>query len=89
MPLVEVLPELADEMKLIRSPIDDKIVVVSVRDGHEVCQYCFKRFDERVPELSSIEMVPKMDSGETGTSRVKVHGYCRDLHASDLPTVQA
>jgi hypothetical protein len=89
MGLIEQLPELADEMKLIRSPIDDKIVVVSVRDGHEVCQYCFKRFDERVPELSSIEMAPKMDSGEPGTARVKVHGHCRDLHGRELPTIQA
>jgi hypothetical protein len=78
MSIIETIPELADDMKMIRSPNDDKIVVVSVRDGKEVCQYCFLPFDERIPALSSIEMVPDRPSGDVGTARVKVHGSCRD-----------
>jgi len=80
MSLIETIPELADDMKLIRSPIDDKIVVVAELDGHEVCQYCFKRFDERVPELSSVEMTMRSPEGEMGVTRVKIHGACREAN---------
>jgi hypothetical protein len=84
---VEVLPELGDDMDLIRSPIDDKIVVVSMKDGKQVCQFCFLPFNERDPMFASIEMVPRQPNGDSGYARVKVHGACRDADAANLPII--
>jgi hypothetical protein len=69
---------LADDAKIFESPLGG-LSVVAVRAGEEVCQYCFRRFNESTHEGRSIEIYTKDPvTGEIGGTRVKVHGVCHD-----------
>ena len=71
--------QIADDVKVFRSPIDDQLTVVALFRGEEVCQYCFKRFREDDPDLRATEIFTKNPTtGEYGGTRVKVHGRCHD-----------
>ena len=69
--------ELGDDVQLVHSPIDGKLICVCMLHGHEVCQYCFKQFG------SSIEVFPLDKLGNAvGEVRIKVHPKCHDEYKS-------
>lgn len=79
--------ELGDDIELLNSPVDGKIVVVSKVNGKRVCQYCFKEFDEMQPRYRSIEIVPANEDGSHEGTRVKVHAYCHGKHSKGESTI--
>jgi hypothetical protein len=69
---------LADDTKIFESPLGG-LSVVAIRAGEEVCQYCFRRFNETERDGRSIEIYTKNpETGELGGTRTKVHGVCHD-----------
>lgn len=70
---------LGDDLKVYNSPIDQALSVVAIRNGEEVCQYCFLRFREDIHEQKATEVYPRHPvTGDIGGTRVKVHGVCHD-----------
>jgi hypothetical protein len=69
---------LADDARIFSSPLGG-LSIVAIRSGEEVCQYCFRRFNETEHEGRSIEIYTKDPvTGELGGTRTKVHGVCHD-----------
>ncbi len=62
----------SDEMDLIVSPVDGKLVVAPVRDGVHACSYCLEPF---VPDQSSPLRMAEMNPGGEGT-RIVIHPKC-------------
>jgi hypothetical protein len=70
--------QMGDDLKVFESPLGG-LSVVAIRAGEPVCQYCMRRFVETEHEGKSIEIFPRDPvTGETGSTRIKVHGVCHD-----------
>ena len=68
-------PDLADDMKLVQSPIDNALICVCMLNGKEVCQYCFKDMNYAM----STEAYPLDKNGNpSGSTRIKVHARCHE-----------
>lgn len=60
-----------DDVDLIMSPIDNKLVVVAMREGQHVCQRCGEHFDPADPGLRGVEV-------HFDQARVLLHARCRE-----------
>jgi hypothetical protein len=72
--------DLGDDIELERSPLDGACVVVSMKDGMAVCQYCFRPFAVGIPEYEPAEIQVAKPSGMEQGLRVKVHASCHVRH---------
>jgi hypothetical protein len=68
--------DLGDDIDLERSPVDGACVVVSMKNGMPVCQYCFMPFAVGIPEFEPAEIQVAKPSGMEQGIRVKVHASC-------------
>lgn len=59
-----------DDVDLIMSPIDGKLVIVAMQEGHHVCQRCGDLFDNADPGLQGVEV-------HFDQARVLLHARCR------------
>jgi hypothetical protein len=62
----------SDEMDLIVSPVDQKLVMACVRGGVHACGYCLEPFS---PDQSSPDRLVEMNPGGWGT-RIAIHSRC-------------
>lgn len=58
-----------DDIDMIQSPIDGKLVVVAQSQGRHVCQMCGELFDPTDSQLRGVEV-------HIGYSRVLLHAKC-------------
>lgn len=68
--------DLGDDIDLERSPLDGACVVVAMKNGMPVCQYCFQPFVNGLPQFEPAEIQIAKPSGMEQGLRVKVHGSC-------------
>lgn len=73
-PNIDVDPDC--EIKLFRSPLDNKITVVVVRGSLEICHICGKPFIETDLKYMSGEFEIIGDNGKSGGTREKLHRSC-------------
>jgi hypothetical protein len=79
--------DLGDDIELERSPIDGACVVAAIKDGIQVCSYCFKPFvfGNSMPEYAPAEVEVSTPDGRQEGVRVKVHGSCQLRKMRGLP----
>lgn len=68
--------DLGDDFELQRSPIDNACVVVPLKDGMQVCWYCFMPFARGIPELEPAEIIIAKPGGQEQGLRAAVHAKC-------------
>lgn len=66
---IDPATDLADSVRMDQTK--GRIVFISEKDGQDVCQYCFKPFDEFDRKFESMEM-------PIGDAFVKVHKSCHE-----------
>lgn len=66
---IDPATDLADSVRMDQT--NNRILFISEKDGQDVCQYCFKPFDERDRQYESMEM-------PVGDAFVKVHKSCHE-----------
>lgn len=66
---IDPATDLADSVRIDQD--GKRILFISEKDGQDVCQYCFKPFDEMDRKYASMEM-------PVGDAFVKVHKSCHE-----------
>ena len=68
-----------DDMDMIQSPVDSKLVCVAMKHGVHVCWACCEPFDPDEKGLRFTEVrLPREHAGQPAEVRVGLHGRCVD-----------